>query len=154
VTLELILRQVCILRSRHLHKSEASALAGVWISHNVALLHYAVFSEQFSNLLLAETWVDAGDKEVGSRVDRVLRAAVLVREWIAGGTSVHTALDIESRVTSSPISAPIHGLVANAGIAVAIWTWRARAFTPIVSLICRGECQHRYRGLARLEEMA
>jgi hypothetical protein len=59
----------------------------VWVPHDVALLHDAILGEQISDLLLAETWVDAGDEEVGSWVDCVLVVAVLAW-WVTRSMSV------------------------------------------------------------------
>lgn len=70
--LEFLLGSVRILGSRHLNETEATALAGMRVPHDVALFHDAILSEQLSNLLFAETRVDAGNEEVGARVDCVL----------------------------------------------------------------------------------
>ena len=64
-----VLRGVGAFRGDHLDEAETTALAGVWITHNVALLHVAVLFEELADLLLIEARVDAGDEEVGSWVD-------------------------------------------------------------------------------------
>lgn len=75
LTLQSVLGGVCALRGHHLDESEAAALAGVWITHNVALLHVAVLLEELADLLLVETRVDAGDEQIRSRVDGLVVVA-------------------------------------------------------------------------------
>lgn len=125
MTLQLLLGQIRILGGRHLNEAEATALASMWIPHNVTLLYDAVLPEEVSNLVFTEAWCDAGDEEIGAWVDRVLRAAVLVLWSVTARLLDRGLFDMKSRGTSSPLSAPVHGLVANPGVAVAIRAWRA-----------------------------
>ena len=64
-----VLRSVRILGTDHLDESEATALTGVWVTHNVALLDPSVLLEEDSDLFLGQARVDAGDEEVGALVD-------------------------------------------------------------------------------------
>lgn len=64
-----VLRSVRILGSDHLDEAEATALTGVWVTHNVALLDSAVLLEENGDLFLGQARVDAGDEEVGALVD-------------------------------------------------------------------------------------
>jgi hypothetical protein len=68
LALQSVLGRVRILGSNHLDETEATALAGVWVTHNVALLDSAVLLEKDSNLLLGEARVDTSDEEVGAFV--------------------------------------------------------------------------------------
>lgn len=77
LTLQGILCGIGILRSDHLDEAKATALASVWITHNVALLNSAVLLEKNSDLLLGQTGMDASDEEVGARVDLAVVAATL-----------------------------------------------------------------------------
>lgn len=69
LALERVLRRIGVLRADHLDESESAALAGVWVTHDVALLDSAVLLEEDSDLFLGQTRVDASDEEVGALVD-------------------------------------------------------------------------------------
>jgi hexokinase len=88
--LESVLRSVGILRSDHLDESEATALAGVWVTHNVALLDSAVLLEEDGDLFLGQARVDASDEEVGTLVDvaRVTTAGSLTLTAVALAAAV------------------------------------------------------------------
>lgn len=77
LALQSVLRGIGILRSDHLDEAKATALASVWVTHNVALLDSAVLLEKNSDLLLGQTRVDASDEEVRARVDLAVVAATL-----------------------------------------------------------------------------
>lgn len=64
-----VLRSVRILGSDHLDETEATALAGVWVAHNVALLDSAMLLEEDGDLFLGQARVNASDEEVGALVD-------------------------------------------------------------------------------------
>lgn len=81
LTLQGILCGIGILRSDHLDEAEATALAGMWVTHYVALLDLSVLLEEAGDLLFGEAWVDAGDEEVGSGVDRFVVAAAILLRW-------------------------------------------------------------------------
>ena len=69
LALESILGGIGVLGSNHLDEAEATALAGVWVTHNVALLDPSVLLEKDSDFFLGQARVDAGDEEVGALVD-------------------------------------------------------------------------------------
>lgn len=81
LALQCFLGSICLFCRHHLHEAKATALAGVWVAHDVALLDLSVLLKQAGDLLFSEAWVDAGDEEVGSWVDCILAdgaAAVLL----------------------------------------------------------------------------
>jgi hexokinase len=103
LALERILGRIGVLGGDHLDKAKATALAGVWVTHNVALLDPAVLLEEDSDLFLGQARVNAGDEEVGALVDVAgvattrastlsaiaVAAAVLTRRGnVTGGMSV------------------------------------------------------------------
>jgi hypothetical protein len=51
----------------------------VRVAHDVTLLHGAVLLEESTNLLLVQTWVDAGDEEVRAWVYGVFFVLVATR---------------------------------------------------------------------------
>jgi len=82
LSLKSILGSVGALRSHHLHKAETTALTSVWVAHDVALLDVAVLLEELADLVLVEARVDAGDEEIGARVDRLIVAVLTgVASW-------------------------------------------------------------------------
>lgn len=70
-----VLRGVRILGSDHLDETEATALTGVWVTHDVALLDSAVLLEENGDLFLGQARVDTSDEEVGTLVDVARLAA-------------------------------------------------------------------------------
>ena len=109
LALEGILGGIRVLGSDHLDESEATALAGVWVTHNVALLDPSVLLEEDSDLFLGQARVDAGDEEVGALVDVAgvaatrattlgavtVAAAVLARRGnVTGGLSVDCCVEL------------------------------------------------------------
>lgn len=88
LALQCFLGRICLLRRVHLDEAEATTLAGMWVLHNVALLHDAVLLEQAVDLVLTEARVNAGDEEVRSWVCRILVVVVLVWWWAAEAASV------------------------------------------------------------------
>jgi hypothetical protein len=109
LALEGILGGVRVLGSDHLDESEATALAGVWVTHDVALLDPSVLLEEDSDLFLGQARVDAGDEEVGALVDVAgvaatrattlsaiaVAAAVLARRGnVTGGMSVGCCMEL------------------------------------------------------------
>jgi hypothetical protein len=64
-----VLRSVRILGSDHLDETEATALTGVWVTHDVAFLDSAVLLEEDGDLFLGQTRVDTSDEEVRALVD-------------------------------------------------------------------------------------
>jgi hypothetical protein len=68
-TLKTILGGISLLSSDHLDEAKATRLLGMGIKHDLAFFNIAVFLEETSDLLLGKARVDAGDEEVGARVD-------------------------------------------------------------------------------------
>lgn len=111
-----VLRSIRILGTDHLDESEATALAGVWVTHNVALLDSAVLLEEDGDLFLGQARVDTSDEEVGALVDIAglaaagllalttvtLAAAVLARRRnVTGRWSVHVEFTRTSGVPTA-----------------------------------------------------
>ena len=69
LALKALLGGISLLSSDHLDEAEATGLLGVGVKHDLALLDVAILLKEASNLLLGETRVDTGHKEVGSGVD-------------------------------------------------------------------------------------
>lgn len=134
--LKSILCGIGLFCGHHLHESEATALAGVWVSHDVALLHYAVRLEEAGDLVLRQTWMDAGDEEIGAGIGGII-AAVLVGMMV-------TAAGIQLSVRKArwnddlPLCTSVHRPVANAGVAIAVGCGRTRALTGVVAVVCGG----------------
>jgi hypothetical protein len=68
LALQSVLGRIRILGSNHLDEAEATALAGVRVTHDVALLDSAVLLEENGDLLLGKARVDTSDEEVGAFV--------------------------------------------------------------------------------------
>lgn len=64
-----VLRGVRILGADHLDEAEATALACVWVTHDVALFDSAVLLEEDGDLFFGQTRVNASNEEVGALVD-------------------------------------------------------------------------------------
>lgn len=75
LTLKSVLGGVRIFGSNHLHESKATALAGVRVTHDVALLDSAMLFEKNGDLFLGQARVDASDEQVGAFVDVARLAA-------------------------------------------------------------------------------
>lgn len=69
LALKSVLCCVRILGADHLHESKATALAGVRVTHDVALLDSAMLLEENGDLFLGQARVDASDEQVGAFVD-------------------------------------------------------------------------------------
>lgn len=59
---------VSLLRSDHLDKSEPAGISSVRITHNIALLDFAVLLEQVGDVSFSEAGMNAGDEEIGAWV--------------------------------------------------------------------------------------
>jgi hypothetical protein len=70
--LKTLLGSIGLLSSDHLHESEATRLLGMGVKHDLALLDVTIFLKQTSDFLLIETRVDAGNKKIGTWVDRAI----------------------------------------------------------------------------------
>ena len=108
LALEGILGGVRVLGSDHLDESEATALAGVWVTHNVALLDPSVLLEEDSDLFLGQARVDAGDEEVGALVDvawltaagcLALTTVALAAAVLARRRNITTRLSVQNEFT-------------------------------------------------------
>jgi len=67
------------------------------IKHDLALLDITVFLEESGNLLLRETWMDAGDEQVGPWVDcAIILGSTTV---VLGRSAASTMLESSSFVT-------------------------------------------------------
>jgi hypothetical protein len=87
LTLQTLLGHVSLVGGNHLDKAEAARLLCVRIAHDVALLNLAVLLKKTRHLFLGKRRVDAGDKQVGTRVAGALFILLLVaRSW--GRTTV------------------------------------------------------------------
>jgi hypothetical protein len=78
------------VRGDHLDETEAARLARVGVLHDLALLDLAVLLEEAGDLGLLDARVDAGDEEVGARVEGalvVLAAAIVLDGSAAAGIS-------------------------------------------------------------------
>jgi hypothetical protein len=119
LALEALLGSIGLLCGDHLDESEATRLLGVWIKHDLALLDLTILLEQASDLGLGETWVDAGDEQVRSRVHGaiVLRRRSTVVLWATGWA------------VSVRIDALLTGMRNLPRIDVAIANWGSRAAT-------------------------
>lgn len=84
LSLQALLGGVGLVRSDHLDEAKATGLLGVRVAHDLALLDITVLLEHASDLLLGQTGVDAGDEEVGARVD----GAVIVTVATSGTSLV------------------------------------------------------------------
>lgn len=88
LALQTLFSSISLIRGDHLDEAEASGLLGVGVAHDLALLDGSVLSEQTGDLILGQAGVDAGDEEVGARVD----SAVIVAVATAVATAVVTAV--------------------------------------------------------------
>jgi hypothetical protein len=66
--LETFASGISSLGGDHLDEPKAARVTRVRISHDIALLDLSIFLEETCHVNLTETWVNAGDEEVGSRV--------------------------------------------------------------------------------------
>ena len=85
LTLETFLGSIGLLSSNHLDETETTGFFGVWVKHDLALLNITILLEETSDLLLGKTWVDAGNENVGTRVNStvVLRWSTTTISWWA-----------------------------------------------------------------------
>lgn len=83
LTLKTLLGSIGLLAGNHLDEPEAAGLLGVWVKHDLALLNLAVLLEKTSDLSLGETWVDASNEQVRSRVDGAIVWAAATGWWSA-----------------------------------------------------------------------
>lgn len=67
-TLETLLGAVCLFKGRHLHEPESARLLGVRIKHDLAFLDLTVLGEEAGDIVLSETRVDTGHKQVCASV--------------------------------------------------------------------------------------
>jgi hypothetical protein len=135
-----VLCSVCILGTDHLDEAEATALAGVWVTHDVALLDSAVLLEEDSDLFLGQARVDTSDEEVGALVDiaglaaagcLTLTAVAVAAAVLARRRNVTVRLSERVELTWTrvyiPLAAATVRVVANTGVAIAVSARRARA---------------------------
>ncbi len=66
LALQCLLGGVGLCCRHHLNEPEATALAGVWILHDVALLDGTVLAEECLDFILGQLGVNAGDEEIGA----------------------------------------------------------------------------------------
>lgn len=78
LALQTILGCIGLFRRCHLDEAKATALASVWVTHDVALLDHTVLFKKTRDLLLGETRVDAGHEEIRSGVGGLLVIVLLV----------------------------------------------------------------------------
>lgn len=81
LALESVFHSIGSFGGDHLYKSEAAALASVWVTHNVALLNGTVLFEKCGDLLFAKAGVDTRNEQVGACVGRLVVAAILTAWW-------------------------------------------------------------------------
>lgn len=67
--METIAGGISLLRSDHLDEAEATRLSAVGITHDLALLDFAVFLEKSADLFLGQLRMDARNEQVRSRID-------------------------------------------------------------------------------------
>lgn len=79
LTLKSLLRSVRLFSSDHLHEAKATALAGMWVAHDVALFDLSVFLEETGHLFFGQFRVNAGDEEIRARIDGLFVVVVSVR---------------------------------------------------------------------------
>ena len=78
LTLKTLLSGISLVGGDHLDEAEATGLPGVGILHDLALLDLTILLEEAGDLGLLKTRVDAGDEEVGTRVDGTVVILVVV----------------------------------------------------------------------------
>lgn len=86
LALQSLLGGIGLLSRHHLNEAEASALASVWVAHDVALLDLSVLLKQARDLVFGQAWVDTSDEQVGSWVDGLAvaiaaTAAAVLLSW-------------------------------------------------------------------------
>lgn len=95
------------------------------VTHDVALLHLAIFLEEAADLFLGESGVDAGDEEVGARVHSVVVASV---RWRAASIGVsQDATCVSEDALCLPAVTAVDWLIANSSIAITVTDGRAGA---------------------------
>lgn len=81
--------------------------------------------------------MNAGDEEVRACVGRaVLVVLIAFRSTVITATVLALLSAFSQMQARLPIAAPIHRLVANACVAITVWSWRARAIASVVAVIC------------------
>lgn len=94
LTLQAVPSSIGLIGGHEVDKAEAARLLGVRVAHDLALLDIAVLGEESGDFILAELGVDAGDEQVGARVDGTLavpRATTVVLGW---GAAKEGALEV------------------------------------------------------------
>lgn len=134
----------------------------MWVTHNVALLDLTILLEEAGDFLLAQTWVDSGDEQVGARVGGLI--VVVVVTLALGGLSVASVILASCREwceesASSPIAAAVGGLVAGTGVDIAVTVNErgARAITRGVfalAIICTRESQWMLKWMVVMQAQA
>ena len=61
--------------------------------------------------------------------------------FLSGGGPLSTcqfgcSRDVKASEVSLPVSTSVHGLITDPSLTVAVWSWRARALTCVVAIIC------------------
>lgn len=87
LALEGVLGSIGLVGGDHLDEAESTRLAGVGVAHDAAGLDFTVLDEETTNLVLGEAGVDAGDEEVGARVDGLLFVLLVGGAGLGGGTA-------------------------------------------------------------------
>lgn len=86
LALQAVPGSIGLIGSHEVDKAEAAGLLGVRVAHDLALLYIAVLGEESGDFILAQLGVDAGDKQVGARVDGTLAVpgtTAVVLDWAA-----------------------------------------------------------------------
>ena len=98
LTLKTFFGSVGLLSGNHLHETEATRLLGMGIKHDLALLDITVFLKETRNLALGETRMDAGNEQIGARVDSaiILRRATIILGRATGDGKQRQRREIES----------------------------------------------------------
>lgn len=92
------------------------------IAHDVALLDLSILLKEAGDLFLAESWMNAGDEEVGSSVHGVL-AIISILLWR----------------TLITVSTSVGRLIADADVAIAVAVWGAGAVSGwVVAVVLVG----------------
>lgn len=81
LALETLLGRISLLSGDHLDETEAAGVLCVRVTHDVALLDFAILLKQTRNLLLGQRRMDTRHKEVGARVAAAWVVIFFVASW-------------------------------------------------------------------------